>query len=289
MIIIFVIFFCNSIEGKTDYYARKRLVTQAKNKYNSPKFRLVVRITNKDVIAQIVYSKIQGDFVLAAAYSHELPNYGIKHGLTNWAAAYATGLLLARRVLTKLNLADKYEGAEEVDGSYFSVEALEDGPRPFTAYLDTGLRRSTTGHRVFGVLKGAADGGINVPHSETRFPGYDFINKELDSELLRSYIFGGHVSEYMEYLQEEDDEAYQRQFASYIADGIEADDIEDIYTAAHEKIRENPLPAPKEKKVLTAEEKQKLKKFKKQPINLKQRNDRIKQKKEAFLKKINAE
>ncbi|MPC66490.1 60S ribosomal protein L5 [Portunus trituberculatus] len=26
-------------EGKTDYYARKRLVVQAKNKYNTPKHR----------------------------------------------------------------------------------------------------------------------------------------------------------------------------------------------------------------------------------------------------------
>ena len=34
-------------EGKTDYYARKRLCVQDKNKYNTPKYRLVVRITNK--------------------------------------------------------------------------------------------------------------------------------------------------------------------------------------------------------------------------------------------------
>lgn len=46
-------------EGKTDYYARKRLVAQAKNKYNSPKYRLVVRFTNKQVIVQIVYAKLQ--------------------------------------------------------------------------------------------------------------------------------------------------------------------------------------------------------------------------------------
>jgi hypothetical protein len=29
---------------------------------------------------------LQGDVVLAAAYAHELPSYGIKHGLTNWSA-----------------------------------------------------------------------------------------------------------------------------------------------------------------------------------------------------------
>jgi ribosomal protein L18 len=62
------------------------LIVQAKNKYNSPKYRLVVRFTNKDIIVQIVHAKIQGDIVLTAAYAHELPRYGIKHGLTNWAA-----------------------------------------------------------------------------------------------------------------------------------------------------------------------------------------------------------
>lgn len=36
--------------------------------------------------------------IVCAAYSHELPRYGIKVGLTNYAAAYCTGLLLARRV-----------------------------------------------------------------------------------------------------------------------------------------------------------------------------------------------
>ena len=80
------IFFWWFLEGKTDYYARKKLVVQAKNKYNSPKYRLVVRFTNTDIVVQIVYAKIEGDYVLAAAYSHELKKYGIKVGLTNWAA-----------------------------------------------------------------------------------------------------------------------------------------------------------------------------------------------------------
>ena len=40
-------------QGKTDYYARKRLTVQDKNKYNTPKYRLIVRFTNKDVIAQV--------------------------------------------------------------------------------------------------------------------------------------------------------------------------------------------------------------------------------------------
>ena len=47
---------------------------------------------------QIAYARIDGDVIMCAAYSHELPKYGLKVGLTNYAAAYCTGLLLARRV-----------------------------------------------------------------------------------------------------------------------------------------------------------------------------------------------
>lgn len=48
-------------EGKTDYYARKRLVAQAKNKYNTPKYRLVVRFTNKDIICQVSHLSTRCD------------------------------------------------------------------------------------------------------------------------------------------------------------------------------------------------------------------------------------
>ncbi|RFU75471.1 60s ribosomal l5 [Trichoderma arundinaceum] len=231
-------------EGKTDYYARKRLITQAKNKYNAPKYRLVVRFTNKDIIMQIVSSEISGDKVLAAAYSHELKAYGISHGLTNWSAAYATGLLIARRVLSKLGLDKDFVGVEEADGEFTLTEAAEtdDGERrPFKAFLDVGLARTSTGARVFGALKGASDGGILVPHSEKRFPGYDIESKELDSEVLRKYIYGGHVAEYMETLADDDEERYSSQFAKYIEDDIEADGLEDLYTEAHKAIREDPF------------------------------------------------
>lgn len=51
---------------------------------------------------QIAYAKIEGDMIVCAAYSHELPKYGVSVGLTNYAAAYCTGLLLARRVSFRL-------------------------------------------------------------------------------------------------------------------------------------------------------------------------------------------
>jgi len=226
-------------EGKTDYQARRRMIIQDKNKYNSPRYRMVVRITNKDVICQIVRSKIVGDETICCAYAHELPKFGIKYGLTNYSACYATGLLCARRLLKKLGIDDAYEGQTEIDGEMFLVEH-EDGPRPFTAVLDVGLVRTTTGNRVFGALKGAVDGGLNIPHSEKRFPGYDREGKDFDAETHKKYIFGGHVAEYMELLQEEDPERYQAQFSKLIEDELEGDALEDLYTEAFEKIREDP-------------------------------------------------
>lgn len=231
-------------EGKTDYYARKRLIAQAKNKYGAPKYRLVVRFTNRDIIMQVVTSELNGDKIFASAYSHELRAYGIKHGLTNWAAAYCTGLLIARRVLKKLGLDETFEGVEEPDGEFTLTEAAEtdDGERrPFKAFLDVGLQRTSTGARVFGAMKGASDGGILVPHSEKRFPGYDMETKELDAELLRNYIFGTHVAEYMELLADDDEERYKSQFQKYIDDDIESDSLEDLYAEAHKAIREDPF------------------------------------------------
>lgn len=40
-------------EGKTDYFARKRLVIQDKNKYNTPKYRMIVRFSNRDIVCQV--------------------------------------------------------------------------------------------------------------------------------------------------------------------------------------------------------------------------------------------
>lgn len=163
-------------EGKTDYYARRRLIQQDKNKYDSKKYRLVVRRTNRRIITQIIYATIQGDRVLAQADSFELKKFGLEAGLTNYAAAYATGLLLARRLLTDLGMGDMYKGVESADGEFFDVYQKESGinenRRPFRALLDVGLVRTTTGNRVFGALKGAVDGGIHVPHNTKRFPGY---------------------------------------------------------------------------------------------------------------------
>jgi large subunit ribosomal protein L5e len=67
--------------------------------------------------------------------------------------------------------------------------------RPFTANLDVGIKSTTTGARVFAALKGAVDGGLNVPHSEKRFVGYDREAKSYNADDMKERIFGEHVAE----------------------------------------------------------------------------------------------
>lgn len=201
--------------------------------------------------------------------------------MTNWAAAYCTGLLLARRVLKKLNLDSEFTGVEEADGEYKLTEASEENERrPFKAFLDLGLARASTGARVFGAMKGASDGGIFIPHSENRFPGYDMETKELDAETLRKYIFGGHVAEYMETLADDDEERYKSQFQGYIDDEIEADGLEELYQEAHKQIREDPWKKVEgsEPKKTKEEYKQESLKYKGRKLTKEEKMERVKAK-----------
>ncbi|XP_029440031.1 60S ribosomal protein L5-like isoform X1 [Rhinatrema bivittatum] len=270
-------------EGKTDYFARKRLVIQDKNKYNTPKYRLIVRISNRDIVSQIAYARIEGDAIVCAAYAHELPRYGVKAGLTNYAAAYCTGLLLARRLLQKFGLDKIYEGQVEITGDEFNMESVEGQPGAFSCYLDVGLARTTTGNRVFSVLKGAVDGGLVIPHSTKRFPGYDTESKEFKAEVHRRYIYGQNVADYMKDLAEEDQDAFRKQFSQYIKQGISADLMQAMYQKAHSSIRGDPSREKKPQKEV------KPKRWNRAKLASAQRKDRVAQKKASFLRALPAQ
>lgn len=251
-------------QGKTDYYARRRLVCQDKNKYDSKKYRLVVRRTNARILTQIIYSTLTGDRVLCAAESDELKNHGLTAGLTNYASAYATGLLIARRLLKKVGLADDYKGVETPNGEYYnSMEEHNDDDkrRPFKALLDVGINRTTTGARLFGAMKGACDGGINVPHSNKRFPGYVKATVEVvtnkrgkstgeaekseaqyHADVHHERIMGKHVTKYMNEMKSEDKEKFKRHFSNWTKclDKAKVKTCEDLYKKVHAAIRANP-------------------------------------------------
>ena len=121
-------------EGKTDYQARKALVVSG-----TPRF--VARKSIKNMVAQIVFAKAQGDEVLASAHSSELTKFGWKASTGNVPSAYLTGLLCGLRA--------KKEGISE-------------------AVFDIGLIPPTKGSRLFATLNGILDAGLEVPHSEEK-------------------------------------------------------------------------------------------------------------------------
>lgn len=172
-------------------------------------------------------------------------------GLTSYAAAYATGLLVSRRLLTKLGMADMFTGSAEIDGKDYDVSAdanaVKLSRRPFKAILDIGLTRSTIGNRVFGCLKGACDGGLHIPHNVKKFPGYskDEETKKgvYTAEAHRDRIFGCHVDEYMEKLKSESEDAYNKQFSKWdeCLKKAQVESVEDLMAKVHEGVRANPV------------------------------------------------
>jgi len=123
-------------EGRTDYYARGKLLL-------SEHPRMIVRRTNREIIIQLAVPEQDGDKTLVAAYSRDLKAYGYTGAGANTPAAYLTGILFGARC--------RKAGFP-------------------AAILDIGLRRATPGSRVFAALKGAVKAGLAVPHGEEVLP-----------------------------------------------------------------------------------------------------------------------
>jgi len=178
-------------EGRTDYKLRRALV-------RSGKPRAVVRLTNKYVIVQVSEADIRGDIVRASASSRELAKLGWKGGAGNLPAAYLTGVLAARRAVDR--------GVKE-------------------AVLDIGLRGPTKGSKVFAALKGLADSGLIVPHSDGPLPPMERIN-------------GSHIAAYAKSLVGAQ-ALYRKRFGAYLGRGLKPEDLSGHF----EQVRKNVMAA----------------------------------------------
>jgi large subunit ribosomal protein L5e len=169
-------------------------------------------------------------------------------------------------------MADMYKGIEAADGEFFDVYekdgAVKEDRRPFKAYLDVGLVRTTTGNRVFGAMKGAVDGGIHIPHNTKRFPGYHIekatvqtgkrgkvVEKGAKTTVYnakehREHIFGAHVQTYMDHLKKTAKEKYNKQFSKWDATLTKAKvaNLEALYKKVHTEIRKGPKRTKADKK-----------------------------------------
>jgi len=221
---------------KTDYGARRKLVKTPKNKYTVVKYRLVVRQTCSKVIVQFISTNLDGDKVLAQANSTELSRYGIKTGLKNQAAHYACGLLAGRRFLAHFGVQDSFTANDTFKGPN---EQMTDRAS-LEAVLDIGIITVTRGRKVFSAMKGALDAGVNVPHSEHNYPGYDETKTCVDPEAHYNRITGKHIAEYMAAMKEENPTKYATHFADYVSAGVTAENIEKMYLDAFKMILADP-------------------------------------------------
>ncbi len=132
-------------ENKTDYKARRILLTSG-----IP--RIVVRRTNKYFIIQAVESNEAQDKVIATVTSKELlkNNWDAKKGgsLKSIPAGYLTGLLMTKKLKS---------------GNFI---------------MDLGMARTLKGSRVFAVVKGLIDGGLDIPANKNIFPSEERLNGE---------------------------------------------------------------------------------------------------------------
>lgn len=128
------------MQAKTDYKARLALL-------KSEKPRLIVRRTNRYIIAQIAVSEIAQDKVIVGISSKILLSKGwaedAKGSLKSIPAAYLTGFILGKMAQEK-NISE--------------------------AILDIGMYRNIQKSRIYAVLKGAIDSGMEIPHSDEALP-----------------------------------------------------------------------------------------------------------------------
>lgn len=142
-------------ECKTDYKLRKGLLTSG-----IP--RIVVRRTNRYYIVQAVESSEAQDKIITGVTSKDLLKNGWdakKAGsLKSIPAGYLTGLMLAKKL---------------GKGKYI---------------VDLGMARTLSGSRVFSVVKGLIDGGLDINANEKVFPSEERLNGEHLSEDVKKII-----------------------------------------------------------------------------------------------------
>lgn len=131
-----ILSFKRKYQGKTNYHKRLKLLS-------SPSPRLVVRVGNRSVQAQLISFHAKGDKTLCSSHSKDLKKYGWDFHAGNIPSAYLTGYILGLKA--------KKQKIEK-------------------AILDIGFRANTKYSAVYGALKGALDAGLDIPHANDVFP-----------------------------------------------------------------------------------------------------------------------
>jgi len=142
-------------ECKTDYKLRLGLL-----KSSLP--RIVIRKTNKYIGIQIVESEEAQDKVTFGTTSKALLDYGwdekLAGSLKSTSAAYLTGFLVAKKVKT---------------GEFI---------------IDIGMALNQKGGRIYAVIAGLMDGGLNIHANKEVLPSKERLMGEHQSEAVQAII-----------------------------------------------------------------------------------------------------
>ncbi|MEM4267279.1 MAG: 50S ribosomal protein L18 [Candidatus Woesearchaeota archaeon] len=168
-------------DGRTNYLKRLKLLESGKK-------RLVSRRSQKYLVSQIIEYHPDGDKIIAHAHSKELEKFGWRYSKKNIPAAYLTGMLIGMRA--------KEKGVTD-------------------AVFDIGLHSCVHGGRIFAILKGAVDAGLDVSYSQEAFPKDERIK-------------GVHIANYKN--------PGKNQFTKYRKEGLETTTIVSAFEDAKEKI-----------------------------------------------------
>lgn len=141
-------------EKKTDYKLRLSLL-------KSGNYRLVVRKSNNYILGQIIKYEKDGDKTIISVHSKILKNFGWKNHCGNLPAAYLTGFVLGKKAKDK-----------KID----------------KAILDIGLQTSTKGNRIYALLKGALDAGLQINHSKGVIPSDErLMGKHISENMVKDF------------------------------------------------------------------------------------------------------
>lgn len=163
--------------GATDYKARRKIITSSVP-------LLAVRVSSKNVTAQFIKPKVEGDQVLSSAHSRNLKKLGWKGSPKSVPACYLLGLLAGKRA--------KEQGLEK-------------------AYLYNGLSPFVSGSRVSALVKGVKDAGVDVPMADEVAPSEERLT-------------GKATAAYAKSLLTQDKAKYSRVFSGLLKSGFKPED-----------------------------------------------------------------
>ncbi len=178
-------------QGRTDYRRRLKLLI-------SKRTRLVVRLSERNVLAQLTVYEPQGDKVLVSASSKDIEKLGWKASRSSLPAAYLVGALLAKK-----------------------AAKLKDPIK--AAILDLGSATTISGSRVYAVLRGAVDAGLEIPHSDDVLPPDERIS-------------GAHIEEYAKSLKSAAPDRYKKQFSAYLKNKLDPTTFTTYFNKFKEKV-----------------------------------------------------